>query len=105
MLILHRWLSGLYALPVDLLLVIGIANLAYACVSFTLAMRSSGDRVPFLRVIAAANIGWGVACAGMAAVWFGEASVFGMAQLGGESILVGGLGVLEWRAASMTAQR
>ncbi len=105
MLIFHRWLSDLYALPADLLLVIGIANLAYACVSFTLFLRSSGDLVPFLRVIAAANIGWGVACAAMAAVWFGEASVFGMAQLVGESILVGGLGVLEWRAASVTEQR
>ncbi len=105
MLTFHRWLSDLYALPAELLLVIGIANLAYACVSFRLAMRSSGDRVPFLRVIAAANIGWGVACAVMAAVWFDKASVFGMAQLVGESILVGGLGVLEWRAASVRAQR
>lgn len=105
MLSLGSWLTDLYALPAGLLLVIGIANLAYACVSFTLAMRSSGDRVPFLRVMAAANIGWGVACAVMAAVWFGKASVFGMTQLIGESILVGGLGVLEWRAADMTAQR
>jgi hypothetical protein len=105
MLTLRSWLTDLYALPADLLLAIGIANLAYACVSFTLAMRSSGDRVPFLRVIAAANIGWGVACAVMATLWFGKASVFGMVQLVGESILVGGLGILEWRAASMTAQR
>jgi hypothetical protein len=96
---LRGWLADLYSLPGDLLLVIGIANLAYGCVSLTLAMSSRGDRVPFLRVVAAANVAWAVWCAIMAVVWFSEASLFGMGQLVGEAVFVGGLGILEWRAA------
>jgi hypothetical protein len=96
---LRRWLSDLYWLPGDLLLVIGIANLAYGCVSLTLALSSRGDRVPFLRVVAAANVAWAVWCSVMAVVWFNQASVFGLGQLIGEATFVGGLGILEWRAA------
>ena len=96
---LHGWLTDLYQLPGGLVLLIGIANLAYACVSFTLARFSRGDRVPLLRVVAAANIIWAVVCALLATLWAGRASLFGMGQLVGEAIFVGCLGVLEWRAA------
>jgi hypothetical protein len=99
MLSLRDWLADLYSLSADLLLVVGLANLAYAGVSFTLAMLSRGDRVPLLRVVAAANVIWAVVCAVLAVVWFGEASLFGMGQLVGEAVFVGGLGVLEWLAA------
>ncbi len=103
MLSLRGWLAALYALPGGLLLVIGLANLAYSGVSFTLAMNSRGGRVPFLRAVAAANMGWAVVCLVLAAVWAGQASVFGMGQLVGEAVLVGGLGVMEWRAAGRPA--
>lgn len=103
MLSLRGWLAELYALPAGLLLVVGLANLGYASVSFTLAMLSRGGRVPLLRVVAAANVAWAVGCLVLAAVWFGHASVFGMAQLVGEAAFVGGLGVLEWRAAGVAS--
>lgn len=96
---LRDWLAGLYALPGELLLLMGLANLGYAVVSFTLAMLSRGDRVPFLRVIAVANITWALLCSRWAVVWFGEASVLGVGQLVAEAIFVGGLGLLEWQAA------
>jgi hypothetical protein len=99
MLALRGWLAGVYSLPDELLLVMGVANLAYAGFSFTLAMLSRGDRVPFLRVVAVANMLWAVGCVVLAVVWFGKASLFGIGQLVGEAIFVGGLGVLEWRAA------
>ena len=98
-LFLRGWLTGFYALPSHLLLAIGIANLAYSCVSFTLAMRSHGVTVPYLRVIAVANVAWAVCCAVFTVVWFNSASVFGLGQLVGEAVFVGGLGLLEWRAA------
>lgn len=97
---LRTWLADLYALPPSLLLLIGTANLTYACVSLTLAMFSRADRVPFLRVLAAANIAWAICCSALAVAWFGQASPFGMAQLLGEALFVGGLGILEWQAAS-----
>jgi hypothetical protein len=95
---LHPWLAGLYALPERLLVATGVVNLLYSAVSFTLATRSRGDRVPGIRVVAAANMAWAVVCVALAAVWAGVASVFGMAQLVGEGLFVGGLGVLEWQA-------
>lgn len=97
---LHRWLTALYQLPRTLLLVIGCANLAYACVSFTLDRRRQGEKVPFLRAMAVANVLWAIGCVIMAAVWVGRASIFGMGQLIGEGVFVGWLGLLEWRAAS-----
>jgi hypothetical protein len=96
---LHGWLTQLYQLPGELVLVIGFANLAYACVSFTLAQLRRGDKVPFLRVVAVANVLWAVVCVILAVVWAGRASVFGLGTLIGEAVFVGCLGVLEWRAA------
>jgi hypothetical protein len=95
---LRGWLTGLYGLPDGLLVVIGLANVAYSGVSFTLAMSARGGRVPFLWAVAAANMAWAVVCFVLAAVWAGEASPFGLAHLIGEGVFVGGLGVLEWRA-------
>ncbi len=100
---LHGWLARLYALPQALLLLIGLANLGYACLSFTLWRLGRGGRVPLLRPMAAANMAWALLCLAWAARWAGEASVFGMAQLVGEAVFVGVLGGLEWRAGS--AQR
>lgn len=99
---LHGWLTELYQLPGELLLVIGLANLSYASLSFTLAQRTRGDRVPFLRVVAVANVLWAVGCIVMALVWAGRASVFGMCELIGEAFFVGSLGVMEWRAAGQS---
>jgi hypothetical protein len=103
MLAFRGWLTELYGLPGSLVTGIGFANLGYACVSFVLARFSRGDRVPFLRVVAVANLLWAVACAVLALLWVGRASVFGMVQLVGEALFVGGLGVLEWRAAGRRA--
>lgn len=100
MLALHPWLAGLFALPRRLLLVIAAANLGYAAVSFTLARLSRGEHVPGLRFIAAANMAWGVVCLTLAVRWFERASVFGLAQLLGEAMLVGGLGAVEWVVAA-----
>jgi hypothetical protein len=100
---LRGWLAELYSLPDHLLLVIGLANLAYGSVSMILALSRRGERVPFLRVMAGANVAWAVVCFGLAVVWFGTASVFGMVQLVGEGLYVGVLGILEWRAAGAVA--
>lgn len=99
------WLAELYALPADLLQVMGLANLVYACVSFTLARLSRGDRIPLLRAVALANITWAVACAVLTVVNFGQASAFGITSLLGEALFVGGLGICEWRAAVLSRGR
>lgn len=98
---LRDWLTGLFALPAQLVLTMGVANLAYGCVSFGLASLTKGERVPFLRVVAAANVLWASYCVVLAVLWWGKASVFGLGQLAGEALFVGSLGVIEWRAAGL----
>ncbi len=71
------FLSGLHALPRSLLLVTGVANLAYGAFSFTLARRARRP-MALVQVLAVANVAWGVACMVTAAI-------------------VAALGVLEWR--------
>ena len=44
---------------------------------------SQGDRVPLLRVVAAANVAWAIVCAVLAVVWSGEASLLGVGSLAG----------------------
>jgi hypothetical protein len=100
MLALHPWLSEWYALPQSLLLCIAAANLGYAMVSFTIARRARGANVPGLRVMAVANMAWGGVCIALGVRWFDAASVWGLAQLFGEAMLVGGLGVVEWHVSS-----
>lgn len=103
MLVVHPWLSGWYVLPQDLLRNIALANLGYATVSFTLARRSRGARVPGLRLMAVANMLWGVVCVALGVWWFDRASVWGLAQLFGEAVLVGGLGLVEWVVSAREA--
>lgn len=96
MLALHPWLSRWYVLPQTLLLIIAAANVGYAMVSFTMARRARGAHVPGLRLMAVANMMWGGVCVILGVRWFGSASVWGLAQLFGEAVLVGGLGIVEW---------
>ncbi len=97
-LVARPWLAALYALPDDLLLVIGLANLLYG--SFSLSLATMPRRRTALRIcgLALANALWAVGCFIAGAVHLRTASVFGLAHLLGEGVLVGALGVLEWRA-------
>ena len=90
------WLSRLYALPIDLLIVMGVANLAYGTFSFSLARRAVRPRA-LIVVLVVANGLWAGLC-GLAAILFASsASKLGVAQLLVEGSLVGGLAALEWR--------
>lgn len=96
MLALSPWLARLFALQRGLLLLIGVANLAYGAYSFSLARRA--HRPMYLIVLlVCANAAWAVVCLSLAARYRGEASVFGMMQFVGEALFVGGLAALEWR--------
>ncbi|HEX6370486.1 MAG TPA: hypothetical protein VF006_16305 [Longimicrobium sp.] len=89
------WLSRLYALPRDLLLLIGAVNLLYGCYSFSLAVRARRPR-RLINLLVFANLGWAVVCLGLAVVFWEPATWFGLGQLIGEAVFVGGLAGLEW---------
>jgi hypothetical protein len=90
------WLSRLYSMSLGLMYFMGMVNLLYAAYSFSLAMRRTRPRV-LITLLAAANGVWSLVCLGMAAHFFETATVFGIGQLLGEAIFVGGLACLEWK--------
>lgn len=96
LLLLRGWLSELYRLPQELLFFMGMANLTYAAYSLSLAVRRTRPR-PLILLLVFANMMWAVACLWWVSVFVGTASFFGLAQLAGEALFVGGLAVLEWR--------
>lgn len=98
---LHRWLAELYAFPPNVLLGMGLTNLGYGCFSFILAWLRRGEQVPLFRVLASANLLWALVCVVLAGLWFRDASTLGVAALVIEALLVGGLGLLEWRASRL----
>ncbi|WP_412061459.1 hypothetical protein [Rubrivirga sp. IMCC45206] len=90
------WLSGLYGLPREQVLLIGGANLTYAAFAFALAVRPRRP-MPLLVLLVVANATWAVLCARWALRYADTASVFGLAHLWAEAGVVGGLAVAEWR--------
>lgn len=93
---LGGWLSSLYALPRGLLLFMGAVNVLYASYSFTLATRYKRSR-SWINLLVCANLAWALVCLGLAWVFAGSATLFGIGHLVGEAVFVGGLGSLEWR--------
>ena len=90
------WLSSLYALPREILLFNGAANVLYASCSFSLAIRA---RRPgsLINLLVFANLAWAVVCLWLVSVFAGPATWFGIGHLVGEALFVGGLASLEWR--------
>lgn len=99
---LSPWLSRLYALPQEVLLFVGAANLLYATYSFSLA-RWAERPVSLIKLLVFANAAWVPVCLGLAANFWGRASVFGLAHLVGEAFFVGGLAALEWKRREQLA--
>ena len=94
-LVFSGWLSHLHLLPQALLVFIGAANLAYGAYSFFLARRAVRPII-LINVLVFANAAWAVVCLVLAAKFWGEASLWGIAHLVGEALFVGGLAALEW---------
>ena len=96
MLALSAWLTDLYALPRQLLLTMGVANLLYGTYSGLLASRR---RRPYglIVLLVLANATWAIGCLVLTRRFAATASGFGLAHLVGEGLIVGGLAALEWR--------
>lgn len=88
-------LSDLHDLPRSVLVFTGVANLAYASYSFSLARRARRPRGR-IRLLAVANMAWAPVCVALAAMHWTSASVFGQLHLLSEAVFVGGLGACEW---------
>jgi hypothetical protein len=96
MILANSLLNGWYKLPRELLLFIGLVNVAYASYSLSLAKRSV-RAMRLIVLLVRANLFWSVVCLVMAVAYIEVASFFGLVHLVGESLFVGVLASLEWR--------
>jgi hypothetical protein len=90
------WLSSLYGLPREILLLNAAANLLYASYSFSLARRPRRP-MALINLLVFANLAWAVVCLFLIRAFAGSATWFGIGHLAGEAVFVGGLAALEWR--------
>ncbi len=95
-LLVSGWLSAWYRLPQDLLVCIGLVNVAYAAYSISLALRSVRPQKLILLLVVA-NLTWAGVCLTLAINHSDTARIFGLAHLFGEGMFVGCLACLEWR--------
>lgn len=97
-------LSQLQALPHNLLLFMGAANVLYASFSFFLATRSERP-MPLIKLLVAANSFWSLVCICLAVVFANTATFLGLGHLIAEAIFVGSLAVQEWKWRALLVQR
>ena len=96
MLVFVHFIASWYRLPLNLLYLIGIANVAYGCFSLTLASRQKRP-LGLIFLLIGGNSAWVVFCV-VSAIYFRQsASILGLAHLLGEASIVGTLAFLEWR--------
>ena len=99
-LVFRGWLAALQGFPGNLVLFMGLANLAYAAYSTTLAARATGGRRPSrgaLWCLVIANAGWALVCGVILASTWAFATPFGRALVTFEGLFVGSLAFVEYR--------
>ncbi|HYW32468.1 MAG TPA: hypothetical protein VE869_13245 [Gemmatimonas sp.] len=104
MLAMGGWLSARFGLPRELLWVMGVANMGYGLYSGWLFTRHARPPRAIVALVCA-NATWAIVCILVVFHYAPIASVFGVAHLAGEGLIVGGLAVLEWRGRKRLATR
>jgi hypothetical protein len=97
-------LADLYAMPRELVVGMGVANVCYGTFSLSLAARSHPPS-SLVVLLVAANATWAALCAVAAFVLWGTASSLGLAHLVGEGLFVGGLARWEWTRSRTGSRR
>ncbi|MCU0755309.1 MAG: hypothetical protein MUE46_09325 [Xanthomonadales bacterium] len=96
LLVFADWLRPLFQFPPLLYFTIAAANGVYG--TFSLVLASLPQRpLSLIATLAIANAFWGCACLIGAASMLGRASIFGMAHLILEGLVVFSLARIEWR--------
>lgn len=97
-------LSHLQALPHDLLLFMGVANVLYASFSLFLGTRRTRP-LPLIKLLVVANGFWSLVCVCLAVAFADTATFLGLGHLIAEAIFVGSLATLEWKWRALLIQR
>lgn len=91
-----KYLSRWENLPVEVLMGLGVANLAYGGYSLFVTTRNPRS-LRLIEILALANMSWPLVCLGLTCFFWQDITVLGLLHLIGEGIYVGGLGYTEWR--------
>ena len=96
MLSLAGWISKLESLPIEFVVGMGCANLAYGTYSVwvTLSRPRSQRKI---EILAASNVAWLFVCLAIVVKHRGGLSPLGNLHVVGEGVYVAGLGIVEWR--------
>lgn len=84
------------SLPLWIVIVVGIANLAYGGYSLWITTRNPRPMI-LVKILALANMAWLVVCVAIVVSHWSEISPFGILHKLGEGIYVASLGYTEWR--------
>lgn len=98
----RAWLAELYGFPLELMTLMGAANLGYASYSSTLAVRASSGKLPSrlaVDALIAANALWAVVCVAIVVTHHRSATIVGLVLVAFEAVFVGGLALVERRFA------
>jgi len=96
LLVFRGFFAGLYELPLNLITVLGLVNLAYASFALTLAALSH-RRLALVTGLAMANYFWALVCVLLVIRFTGDASFFGLSHFVLEGAWVAALGAAEWQ--------
>lgn len=97
------WLLAAWeGLPLSVVVLMGMANLAYG--SYSLCVTTRRRRPMYLlKVLAAANIAWLPVCIAVAALWWNQITSLGLLHVICEGAYVAGLGYTEWKIRNLLA--
>jgi hypothetical protein len=96
LLVFRRFFEGLYGLPLNLVTILGLVNLAYAALALTVAVRRP-RRIAWIAGLSIANYFWSLVCAFMLIRFYADATSFGLGHFLLEGTWVAALGTVEWR--------
>ena len=90
-----KTISSLDGLPLAMIIVTGVANLAYG--SYSLFVTTRKNRPRFLvQILALANMGWLVVCVVIVSLNWQQITALGLLHIIGEGVYVASLGFVEW---------
>lgn len=93
---LRRFLAEIYALPLDLITLVGLVNVGYSAFGLTLAVQRR-RRMGGIIGLSVANYSWAIVCAWLAVRFRNDATVLGLTHLLFEGMFVATLATIEWR--------
>ena len=103
-LVFCQLISSWENLPLETVVLMGAANLAYGVYSLFVTTRKKRPLI-LVKMLAIANITWLLVCVVIAVIYWSQISPIGFVHVIGEGIFVASLGFVEWKMKESLAAR